>query len=95
MNPSHQKLHADEGLSLKVKLRRAERKRKIKAAGLVAPLFFFLLTTFIIPILLLLYRAIDNPEIIIDDEKRNRQSAKNTGGIFEIWYLTHYRTLVM
>ena len=64
MNPSHQKLGAAEGLSLKVKLRRAERKRKIKAAGLVAPLFFFLLTTFIIPILLLLYSAIDNPEII-------------------------------
>ena len=64
MSPSYQKLDAAEGLSLKVKLRRAERKRKIKAAGLVAPLFFFLLITFIIPILLLLYRAIDNPEIL-------------------------------
>jgi len=64
MAPSYQKLDAAEGLSLKAKLRRAERKRKIKAAGLVAPLFLFLLTTFIIPILLLLYRAIDNPEII-------------------------------
>ncbi|UCG06585.1 MAG: ABC transporter permease, partial [Desulfobacterales bacterium] len=51
-------------LSLKEMLRRAERRRKIKAASLVAPLFFFLLITFIIPILLLLYRAIENPEIL-------------------------------
>ena len=64
MSPSYQKIDAAEGLSLKAKLRRAERKRKIKAAGLVAPLFFFLLITFIIPIMLLLYRAVDNPEIL-------------------------------
>jgi len=37
MASAYQKLDAAEGLSLKVKLRRAERKRKIKAAGLVAP----------------------------------------------------------
>ena len=51
MNPSDHKLDAAQGLSLKARLRRAERKRKIKAAGLVAPLFLFLLSTFIIPIL--------------------------------------------
>lgn len=51
-------------MPLKVSLRRAERRRKIKAAGLVMPLLLFLLTTFITPILLLLYRAVDNPEII-------------------------------
>ena len=51
-------------MPLKESLRRAERRRKIKAAGLVMPLFLFLLTTFITPILLLLYRAVDNPEII-------------------------------
>jgi putative spermidine/putrescine transport system permease protein len=55
---------AFDGASLKEKLRRAERRRKIKAAGLVAPLFLFLLTTFIVPILLLLYRAVENPEIL-------------------------------
>ncbi len=55
---------AADALPLKTKLRRAERRRKIKAAGLVAPLFVFLLITFIIPIILLLYRAVENPEIL-------------------------------
>ncbi|UCG09178.1 MAG: ABC transporter permease [Desulfobacterales bacterium] len=59
-----QSLTTFDGLPLKEKLRRAERRRKIKAAGLVAPLFFFLLITFLIPILLLLYRAVENPEIL-------------------------------
>ena len=64
MSASLQKLAMADGLSLKVKLRRAERRRKIRAAALVAPLFLFLLATFIIPILLLLYRAVDNPELL-------------------------------
>ena len=51
------------GPSLKEKLRRAERRRKLKAVGLVTPLFLFLLATFIVPILLLLYRAVENPEL--------------------------------
>jgi putative spermidine/putrescine transport system permease protein len=59
-----QKLTTANGVPLKESLRRAERRRKIQAAGLVMPLFLFLLTTFITPILLLLYRAVDNPEII-------------------------------
>jgi putative spermidine/putrescine transport system permease protein len=53
-----------DGIPLKESLRRAERRRKLKAAGLVMPLFLFLLTTFITPILLLLYRAVENPELI-------------------------------
>ena len=59
-----QKLTTADGVSLKDSLRRAERRRKFKAAGLVIPLFLFLLTTFITPILLLLYRAIENPELL-------------------------------
>ncbi len=59
-----QSLTTVEGVPLKEMLRRAERRRKIKSAGLVAPLFFFLVITFVIPILLLLYRAIENPEIL-------------------------------
>jgi putative spermidine/putrescine transport system permease protein len=58
------KLTTANGIPLKDSLRRAERRRKLKAAGLVMPLFLFLLTTFITPILLLLYRAVDNPEIL-------------------------------
>jgi putative spermidine/putrescine transport system permease protein len=53
-----------DGIPLKDSLRRAERRRKLKAAGLVMPLFLFLLTTFITPILLLLYRSIENPELL-------------------------------
>jgi putative spermidine/putrescine transport system permease protein len=64
MNNGYDTLSVSEGLSLKAKLRRAERRRKIKAVSLVAPLFLFLLITFIIPILLLLQRAVDNPEIL-------------------------------
>ena len=52
------------GIPLKDSLRRAERRRKLKAAGLVLPLFLFLMITFITPILLLLYRAIENPELL-------------------------------
>jgi putative spermidine/putrescine transport system permease protein len=63
-NSSSQRLTTVDGIPLKEKLRRAERRRKIKAAGLVAPLFVFLLITFVIPILLLLYRAVENPEIL-------------------------------
>jgi putative spermidine/putrescine transport system permease protein len=64
MSASPQKLAMADGLSLKVQLRRVDRRRKIRAAALVAPLFLFLLVTFIIPILLLLYRAVDNPELL-------------------------------
>ena len=53
-----------DGNALLIKrFHRVERRRKIKAVGLVAPLFLFLLVTFLIPILLLLYRAVENQEI--------------------------------
>jgi putative spermidine/putrescine transport system permease protein len=52
-----------DGVPLKVSLRRVERKRKIKAAALVSPLFLFVMISFVIPILLLLYRAVDSPEV--------------------------------
>jgi putative spermidine/putrescine transport system permease protein len=63
-NNSTHRLTTVDGTPLKEMLRRAERRRMIKAAGLVMPLFLFLMITFIIPIVLLLYRAIENPEIL-------------------------------
>src|SRR5690348_11755947 len=39
-----------DGVSLKVKLQRAERRRKLKAVGLVLPLFLFILLAFVFPI---------------------------------------------
>ena len=39
-----------EGIPLKVSLQKAERRNKIRAALLVAPLLLFILVTFLIPI---------------------------------------------
>src|SRR6516225_2371645 len=55
---------ADDGTSLKLKLKHAERRTKLKYMALIAPLAVFLVFTFVWPIAALLYRAVDNPEII-------------------------------
>ena len=52
-----------DGVPLKVKLRRVERIERLKAIGLVAPLFAFIVVTFAIPIAYMLYYAVDNPEL--------------------------------
>jgi putative spermidine/putrescine transport system permease protein len=62
-NPRDVLTPADE-VPLKTKLRRAERMRKVTAAGLTAPLFLALVVSFIVPIAVLLYRSIDNPELL-------------------------------
>ncbi|GIK96827.1 MAG: polyamine ABC transporter substrate-binding protein [Alphaproteobacteria bacterium] len=49
---------------LKAQLRRAERKRKLQAVGLVLPLFLFIVVTFIVPMVVLMFRSVDNPEIV-------------------------------
>ena len=52
-----------DGVPLKVKLRRAERRRKAWALALIAPLFVFLIATFIVPIMSMLVLGVRNPEI--------------------------------
>lgn len=52
-----------DGVPLKVKLRRAERMRKIRAVSLIAPLFLFLAVTFVMPIGIMLFRSVQNPEV--------------------------------
>lgn len=52
------------GASLKRRLRRAERRTKLKYLALIAPLAAFLLLTFVWPIGSLLYRSIANPEVV-------------------------------
>ncbi|MGO1118519.1 ABC transporter permease [Rhodovibrionaceae bacterium A322] len=52
-----------DGQPLKQALARAERHRRLRAIGLVAPLFIFLSITFLYPIGLMLWRSIDNPVI--------------------------------
>ncbi len=51
------------GVPLKTRLRRAERMRRLRALGLVAPLFLFLVVTFVAPILSMLFLSIENPEV--------------------------------
>ena len=52
-----------DGVPLKVKLQRAERMRKVRAIGLIVPLFLFLLVAFVFPILSMLLRSVENPEL--------------------------------
>src|ERR1700724_3325360 len=49
--------------ALKARLRRVQRLSKVKAVGLIAPLFVFLLVVFIAPIAILLTRSVDNREV--------------------------------
>jgi len=49
--------------SLKAKLAKAERRNKIRAFGLIAPLFLFIVVFFFLPIGTMLYRSVDNPVI--------------------------------
>jgi len=52
-----------EGIPLKVSLQKSERKNKIRAFLLVAPLLVFILVTFLIPIGDMLIRSIDDRHI--------------------------------
>jgi len=56
-------MRAADGTPLKTRLRRAERREKVKALGLVAPLFLFIVLTFLTPIVVMLYNAIYDPDI--------------------------------
>ena len=49
-----------DGTPRKVSLARAMRRNKLKALGLVAPLFVFLLVTFLLPIGDMLFRSVEN-----------------------------------
>jgi len=52
-----------EGVPLKVSLQKSERRNKIRAVLLVAPLLFFILFTFLIPIGDMLLRSVDDSYI--------------------------------
>ncbi|HRQ56680.1 MAG TPA: ABC transporter permease [Azoarcus taiwanensis] len=52
-----------DGLPLKLKLRQAERRKKLTAFLLVTPLLLFIIVTFVVPIFDMMRRSIDNPEI--------------------------------
>jgi len=49
-------------IPLKVKLARAERGRKLKALGLVLPLFLFVVITFLGPLVMMVFKSVQNEE---------------------------------
>jgi putative spermidine/putrescine transport system permease protein len=49
---------------LRAKLRRAERRRKARAYGLIAPLFVFLFAFFLVPMGGVLYLSVSNSEVV-------------------------------
>ena len=56
-------MRAADGTPLKVALARAERRDKLKAIGLVMPLFAFVLLSFLVPIMVMLYNAVHDPDV--------------------------------
>ncbi len=52
-----------DGTPLKVKLQRAERRRKLRAVGLVLPLFAFIVVAFIFPIGVMLFNAVHDDSL--------------------------------
>lgn len=53
-----------DGQPLKVSLRRAQRRSRLRAVALVLPLFLFLVVSFLMPIAEMLLRSVENPEIV-------------------------------
>ncbi|MDY0885343.1 ABC transporter permease [Dongia soli] len=58
-----QVMRTEDGVPLKIALKRAERSRNLRALALVAPLFLFIVLTFAAPIGMLLFRAIYDPDL--------------------------------
>ncbi len=56
-------MRAADGTPLKVALARAERREKVKAVGLVLPLFAFIILSFVVPILIMLYNSVYDPDV--------------------------------
>jgi putative spermidine/putrescine transport system permease protein len=61
--PGSDVVRTADGVPLRVKLRQTERRERIKALALIAPLFLFVLVTFLVPILVMLFNAIHDPDI--------------------------------
>ena len=56
-------IYSTDGLPLEVSLKKAERRNKLKALFLVAPLFLFILIIYVFPIGEMLFRSIDDRKI--------------------------------
>src|SRR6056300_1354365 len=63
MSSETQKILTADGIPLEVSLKKAERKNKLKAFLLVAPLLLFLIITYVFPIGDMLVRSVDDRQI--------------------------------
>jgi putative spermidine/putrescine transport system permease protein len=63
MSSETQKILTTDGIPLEVSLKKAERKNKLKAFLLVAPLLLFLIITYIFPIGDMLIRSVDDRDV--------------------------------
>ena len=70
MSSETKQILTTDGIPLEVSLKKAERKNKIKAFLLVAPLLMFLIITYVFPIGDMLFRS-------IDDKNGNTNASKN------------------
>ena len=57
---STEQILSSDGVPLEVSLKKAERRNKIRAVMLVAPLFLFILITYVFPIGDMLFRSVDD-----------------------------------
>ena len=57
---STEQILSSDGLPLEVSLKKAERRNKIRAVLLVAPLFLFVLIIYVFPIGDMLFRSVDD-----------------------------------
>lgn len=63
-NAPGEKMVTADGVPLKTALARAERRRRLTAFLLVAPLLAFICITFIVPIGQMMWRSVDNPVVV-------------------------------
>ena len=99
MNLKTEQILTTDGVPLSISLKKAERKNKIKAFLLVAPLLLFLLITYVFPIGDMLFRSIDDRMVTNMLPKTYKAMEKWDGKdlpeeeVFEAFYLD-YKKLV-
>ncbi len=69
-----------DGIPLKERLRQVELSRKIRAFGLVLPLFLFIFVSFGFPIVVMLSNAVDDPEYIGDPLMHTMEALRGWDG---------------
>ena len=99
MSSESKQILTTDGIPLEVSLKKAERKNKIKAFLLVAPLLLFLLITYIFPIGDMLMRSVDD-KMVTQMLPKTFKSMETWDGkelppeeVFEAFYLD-YKKLI-